>query len=69
MKAREILIGIWLKNNKDWDDTYHDIAHKNYPDDEELKNINFDNYITLLDEDYPVHLKQVFRPPFVLERK
>ena len=69
MKARELLISIWIKNDKDWDDTYHDIKHKIYPEDKDMENIDFDNYITILDEDYPQHLKQVYRPPFVLEKK
>lgn len=35
---------------------------------ETLADIDKDNYITIVDEDYPEALKEVDKPPFVIAR-
>ena len=69
MKARDLLIAIWKKNNGVWEDIYEDLKNKVYPNEEEIDTIDNDKYITLLDEEYPLDLKYSYKPPFVLVRK
>ena len=69
MKARDVLIAIWKKNNGVWEDIYKDLVNKVYPEDEEIETEDNGKYITLLDEDYPEDLKHQYKPPFVLVRK
>lgn len=69
ISARDLLIAIWIKCDKNWDKTYQAILNKDSINEEEiLKDIDTSRYITLLDSDYPKELKQTYRPPFVLER-
>ncbi len=69
MSARDVLIAIWIKCDKNWDKTYQAIRNKDYIYEEEiLKDIDTSRYITLLDSDYPEKLKRTYKPPFVLER-
>lgn len=70
MKARDILIAVWLKNDKDWDKTYYSIRTKEEIDVEKyLKGVDTSRFLTIIDDDYPVELKRSFRPPFVLDRR
>ena len=71
MEAREILIAIWKKNNGDWDRIYKELREKKYVNenyDIYLEGVNASEYITLLDDDYPLDLKISYKPPFVLRR-
>ena len=70
MKARDILIALWIKSEKDWDKTYHSLRNKEYFDVEPyLEGVDTSKFVTILDEEYPRELLKGFRPPFVLERK
>lgn len=68
MKAREILIALWLKYDRDWDSIYAALKNKDMDDnlEEHLKDIDPDYFITILDEDYPERLKHRHKPPFVI---
>lgn len=72
MKARDIVLTIWALCDGDWQRTFDYIRHKR-PMSEELiaetlADIDKDNYITIVDEDYPEALKKVDKPPFVIAR-
>lgn len=67
LKARDIIIAIWKKYNGNWERIYQAIANKEEIDAEEfLKDIDTNNYVTLLDDEYPQDIKQSYKPPFVL---
>ncbi len=68
MKAREILIALWIKHKQDWDKMYEDIANKNIDDNLEkyLENVDTEEFVTILDADYPEKLKHRYHPPFVI---
>lgn len=69
MNSREILVYLSLKYNGDWDNIFSDISlHKEYDEKEvqaEIKIVK-SNYITIVDEEYPESLRQMYKPPFVL---
>lgn len=67
--ARNILIGLNKVCNGDWDDIYYHIRHQTDMDFEKiLDGVDTSKYITLMDKDYPEHLRNVPRPPFVIDR-
>lgn len=69
MKARDILCYLAIRNNGDWDKIYKDVSNKTQVDDETIEETLATlkcNYITLVDDEYPQQLKQVYKPPFVL---
>jgi hypothetical protein len=69
MTGREILIALHKVCNGDWDDMYFHIKHKTDMDFVSiLKGVDTSKYVTLVDEDFPEHLKRTYRPPFVIER-
>ncbi len=68
-RGRDILIYLSVKYGGEWDDIYKAIREK--------EKINFDlikeavdkckaNTITIIDDDYPSYLKNIYQPPFVL---
>jgi predicted Rossmann fold nucleotide-binding protein DprA/Smf involved in DNA uptake len=63
MNARDILITLDKKYNHDWNNTYAAIKKKEIMDSSVV--ISDDKAITLLDENYPISLKNAYRPPFV----
>lgn len=73
MKARDILIALYLKYDGDWDKIYSAIKDKKTENlnTKKIKQLrvkyetNF-NFITLLDEEYPEQLKHGYKPPFVI---
>ena len=73
MQARDILIAIWLKANKDWDEMYSIIKDKvKFDFAKQLEGIDTSKYITIIDPDYPESLKADFitaKHPFVLPRE
>ena len=72
MEQREILLYLSLKFQGNWDKIYEVISGKEEIDLEEAENYikRFNgNYITILDEDFPLCLKEVTKPPFVLYYK
>lgn len=69
MESREILLYLALKYEGNWNMMYQAIYDKEQPDDETIiKRVKkFEEpYITLLDENFPEHLKRICKPPFVL---
>lgn len=74
MKARDIVLTIWLKCGKDWQATYDYIKNKKPMSqeliDETLAGVDTDAYVTIIDRDYPIEYKKpgYNRPPFVIER-
>lgn len=65
----EILVYLSILHKGDWNKIYQDILDKvPINKDDVLKtvqNLNC-NYITILDENYPLCLKSIYKPPFVL---
>lgn len=69
MKPREILLYYATKYKGDWDKIYEATLNKEEINLEEAKKIidsNKNNYITMLDPEYPRSLADSYRPPFVL---
>lgn len=64
----EILVYFAIKYGGDWDKIYSAINKKEKVNNEEIKEalLNCDKYITLLDDNYPQRLKNIYKPPFVL---
>lgn len=66
METRNILIALAIKHQGDWDRIYKDICAKNCPSESELEQAEGVKAITIVDENYPSVLKNVYKPPFVL---
>jgi len=69
MSGRELLAGLAMKHNGDFKKIYQSIKDREKFTDEEIKNYLDkikSKYITILDDEYPEILKQVYMPPFVL---
>lgn len=67
MKARQILLTLAQKYDNDWAKMYECIMGKKYIEKEAIEDIP--NAITILDENYPKALKQIYKPPFVFYYK
>lgn len=69
LNSREILLYLTLKYGNDWDKIYQAIRSRediDYEDAEKVVNECPNEYITILDEEYPEILKHTYKPPFVL---
>lgn len=74
MQARELLIGLSIKNEGDWEKIYTALRTKEIDGVEEyyqeyIKDCGDDSdtrVITMLDPEYPESLKKIYKPPFVL---
>ena len=70
MNMNEILIALSIKNDFDHDKTFQDISNRVYLSEEEkdnlLKNVNVNDFITIIDDDYPTLLKKACKPPMVI---
>ncbi len=69
LSFREILLYYSLKHHGDWNKIYDCLRRKEHINQEEAKELigNFDvPYVTLLDDNYPLSLKSISKPPFVL---
>ena len=69
LNSREILLYLTLKYGNDWDKIYQAIRNRediDYEDAEKVVNECPNEYITILDEEYPEILKHTYKPPFVL---
>lgn len=69
MQVNEILLYFSLKYKGDWENIFNAIKSLSPVDEEEfirLKEKNKASYITIMDEEYPLELKNINRPPFVL---
>ena len=65
----KVLVYLSVIYKGDWDKIYEAILNKQPIDKKDLEkilNTVTDNYITLLNSNYPDSLKQIFKPPFVL---
>lgn len=70
----DVLIYFDNKYNGNWDDIYGAILRKEKVDKDDLyrttKRLKEEvDYTTLIDDDYPDHLKYQYKPPFLLKRK
>ena len=67
-----ILKYLHFKYNENWNDIHNAIKSKEYVDLELIEEMktkyNFDDYITIIDNDYPDILKKMNCPPFVIKR-
>ena len=74
LSSREVLIYFYLKDEGDWNKMYQDIigrADKNIDDEEiqqALSQVNTNDFITLLDKEYPKDLKRSYHPPMVMKK-
>ena len=69
MESREILLYYAIKFKGDWGKIFDAIETKKEIDEKDFEKViskNKNNYITLLDPEYPESLKRSYRPPFVL---
>lgn len=72
--AKQILIGLYLYNNFDWDKAYQQLKNKELLDedwmDENLGLIDRlgDCFVTIIDKEYPSCFKELEKPPFVLQK-
>ena len=65
----KVLVYLSLIYNGNWDRIYNAILNKEPVDKEKMEeclNELKDNYITLLNPNYPLSLKYIYKPPFVL---
>ena len=68
MDSRIILIAIVIQHKSKWDEVMEAVKRREKPDDQYIemaKNLKC-NAITLIDPEYPVTLRSVIKPPFVL---
>lgn len=61
LKSREIIASMVVRNKGDWNNVYKSLVERRYCE-ERVEG----DYITILDEEYPDSLKQIYKPPFVL---
>ena len=69
MKGRDLLAYLSYLFEGDWDKIYQAIKAKKSVTNEEVDNflkVNTYDYLTLIDDNYPMCLKGIARPPFVL---
>lgn len=69
MDAKKVLIALAIKCDGDWFKIYDALYCGNLPDDSEVEKICSKvkcGILTILDLNYPEHLKYCYRPPFVL---
>lgn len=69
IKARELLVYLSIRYQGDFDQMLEAIRRKEKIDDDAVKEAIKavkSSYCTLLDDDYPASLKQVYKPPLVL---
>ena len=62
MEARDSLIGLAIANKGNWEKILKDVQNKNT----DFENTSTDKCLTLIDADYPLRVKNTFKPPFVL---
>lgn len=69
LSAREVLLYLTLKYGNDWDKIYKALRNKediNYEEAIRVCDECPNEYITILDKEYPEILKRTYKPPFVL---
>ena len=69
LNGRQILIGLAIKFEGNWDKIYKSIFSNDLDDvDEYVEQFNRStcNAVTIMEKEYPQILKQIYNPPFVL---
>lgn len=69
LKPNQILHYLALKYEGDWDKIAQAVQDKEKPDEElyqKLSSSSQSKYVTLIDPEYPLSLKQTYKPPIVL---
>lgn len=72
--AKQILIGLCLYNNFDWDKAYKQLKNKEILDEnwmeENLETIDKlgNCFVTIVEQEYPSCFKELEKPPFVLQK-
>lgn len=69
VRGRDIIIYLSIKYNGEWDAIYNAIKTKeeiDFSTVEKTISTNKANVVTIIDENYPQCLKNIFHPPFVL---
>lgn len=69
VEARNILIYLSVKHKGDWDSIFKAIRENEDVDEDEVRKCTNSlkcKAITILDKEYPVNLKEIYKPPFVL---
>lgn len=72
--AKQILIGLYLYNDFDWDKVYKQMKNKELLDenwmDENLELIGRlgNCFVTIMDKEYPSCFKELDKPPIVLQK-
>lgn len=68
-KARNVLACISIQEEGNWYRIYRRVTEEDFPSDKEIEEALSKikcNFITLVDEDYPLELKYISKPPFVI---
>lgn len=72
--TKQVLIGLYLYNDFDWDKAYKQMRNKELLDEdwmnEHLKQIDQlgNCFITIVDKEYPSCLKELRKPPIILQK-
>ena len=69
LDVNKVLLTMCIVNSGDWDKIYDCIKDKKVFNDSVIKetaSLNTEKYITLVDSNYPVQLKNTHKPPFVV---
>lgn len=65
----KVIVYLAIKYKGDWDAIYKAIMEKENVDVKEVERVVSEcpyNYITILDDRYPMNIKHIYKPPFVL---
>ena len=65
LDSKQALLKLCYKHKGEWCKMYADIQNKTWEQEGDLPDCE-QNYITILDNLYPQHLKESYQPPFVL---
>lgn len=68
-RGRQIILALCLKYNGVWEDIYDAIKRKERLSKEEILESEKNNqvkYVTIVDDNYPESLKNIYKPPFIL---
>lgn len=66
MEAKYVLLALARKYKNDWEKIYNALQAKEDINDLDFLEIDNEQAITILDEEYPSVLKSMFKPPFVI---
>ena len=63
------LLALWKHHNGNWDDIYNKLKNKDASglnEDKKWAEEHCNEYVTMYDSEYPQHLKNQYKAPFVL---